>query len=35
MEFEERIVLVKLTLMEYQNGDTNLYSVEAIDVVLE
>jgi hypothetical protein len=35
MGFEGRIVPVKLTLMEYQNGDINLYSVEAIDVVLE
>ncbi|GHV44798.1 hypothetical protein AGMMS49546_29350 [Spirochaetia bacterium] len=31
MWFEERIILVKLTVMEYQNGDINLYSLEAID----
>jgi hypothetical protein len=35
MEFNNRIVPVKITIMEFQNKDVNLYSIEAIDVVIK
>jgi hypothetical protein len=35
MEFKGKIVPVKMTIMEFQNKDMNLYSIEAIDVVLK
>ena len=35
MEFKGRIVPVKTTIMEFQNKDMNLYSIEAIDVIIE
>jgi hypothetical protein len=35
MEFKGRIVPVKMTILEFQNKDVNLYSIEAIDVVVK
>jgi hypothetical protein len=35
MEFKGRIVPVKMTILEFQNKDVNLYSMEAIDVVIK
>jgi hypothetical protein len=34
MAFEGKIIPVKLTVLEYQNKDTNLYSLEAIEAIM-
>jgi hypothetical protein len=34
MAFKGKIIPVKLTVLEYQNKDTNLYSLEAIEAVM-
>jgi hypothetical protein len=34
MEFDDTIIPVKLTVLEYQNKDVNLYSLEAIEAII-
>jgi hypothetical protein len=35
MEFKGRIVPVKMTVLEFRNKDINLYSIEAINVIIK